>query len=109
MLEAARGGASYEAVEAAGLAAVQPGEVMDGVATLLDEVRLEVLLGDGSRLIVLVDPLGTAPPTRSSPARSASPRRQPPTRSRTANAARSAFATAPRAWCASRPTTRSNG
>jgi urease subunit gamma/beta len=58
MLEAARGGASYEAVEAAGRAAVQPAEVMDGVATLLDEVRLEVLLGDGSRLIVLPYPLG---------------------------------------------------
>jgi urease subunit gamma/beta len=58
MLDAARGGASYEAVEAAGRAAVQPREVMDGVATLLDEVRLEVLLGDGSRLIVLPYPLG---------------------------------------------------
>lgn len=58
MLEAARGGASYEAVAAAGLAAVQPGEVMDGVATLLEEVRLEVLLGDGSRLVVLPYPLG---------------------------------------------------
>ena len=58
MLEAARGGASYADVEAAGRGAVRPGEVIDGVAALLDEVRLEVLLGDGSRLIVLVDPLG---------------------------------------------------
>lgn len=58
MLEAARGGASYEDVEAAGRAAVKPGEVIDGVAALVDEVRLEVLLGDGSRLIVLVEPLG---------------------------------------------------
>jgi urease subunit gamma/beta len=58
MLEAARGGVSYEEVEAAGRGAVQPGEVMHGVATLLDEVRLEVLLGDGSRLIVLPYPLG---------------------------------------------------
>jgi urease subunit gamma/beta len=58
MLEAARGGAGYEAVEAAGRAAVQPAEVMDGVAALLDEVRLEVLLGDGSRLVVLPYPLG---------------------------------------------------
>jgi urease subunit gamma/beta len=58
LLEAARAGASYEDVEAAERAAVQPGEVMDGVATLLDEVRLEVLLRDGSRLIVLVEPLG---------------------------------------------------
>ena len=48
MLEAARGGASYEEVEAAGRAAVAPTSVMRRrVATLLDEVRLEVLLGDG--------------------------------------------------------------
>jgi urease subunit gamma/beta len=58
MLEAARGGARYEQVEAAGRAAVRADEVLDGVATLLDEVRLEALLGDGSRLIVLVQPLG---------------------------------------------------
>jgi urease subunit gamma/beta len=58
MLEAARAGASYADVEAAGRGAVKPADVIDGVAALLDEVRLEVLLGDGSRLIVIVDPLG---------------------------------------------------
>jgi urease subunit gamma/beta len=58
MLEAARAGASYAAVEAAGLAAVSPAEVIPGVRELIDDVRLEVLLGDGARLIVLVDPLG---------------------------------------------------
>ena len=58
MLEAARAGAEYAAVEAAGRAAVQPGDVMPGVRELIDEVRLEVLLGDGTRLIVLRDPLG---------------------------------------------------
>lgn len=58
MLEAARGGATMAEVEAAGRAAVRPDEVIDGVAALLDEVRLEVLLGDGARLVVLVDPLG---------------------------------------------------
>jgi urease subunit gamma/beta len=58
MLEAARAGATYAEVEAAGRAAVRAGEVIDGVASLLDEVRLEVLIGDGTRLIVLVDPLG---------------------------------------------------
>jgi urease subunit gamma/beta len=60
MLEAARAGASYEAVEAAGHAAVRSDAVMDGVRTLLDEVRLEVLVGDGTRLVVLVDPLGAS-------------------------------------------------
>lgn len=58
MLEAARGGAGYAAVEAAGRAAVRPDEVMPGVRELVDEVRLEVLLGDGTRLVVLLDPLG---------------------------------------------------
>ena len=57
MLEAARAGRSYAEVEDAGRAAVHPGEVMDGVRELLDEVRLEVLLGDGTRVIALVDPL----------------------------------------------------
>jgi urease subunit gamma/beta len=58
MLEAARAGASYAAVETAGLAAVAPSEVLPGVRELIDDVRLEVLLDDGTRLIVLVDPLG---------------------------------------------------
>ena len=58
MLEAARAGGSYVAVEAAGRAAVGAGEVMDGVRALLDEVRVEVLLGDGTRLMTLTDPLG---------------------------------------------------
>jgi urease subunit gamma/beta len=62
MLEAARAGRSYADVEAAGLAAVAPDEVIDGVRELVDEVRLEVLLGDGTRLIVLVDPLGRGRP-----------------------------------------------
>lgn len=68
MLEAARAGSGYAAVEAAGLAAVAPSEVMPGVRELIDDVRLEVLLGDGARLIVLVDPLGRgAPPDPDGP------------------------------------------
>jgi urease subunit gamma/beta len=68
MLEAARAGSGYAAVEAAGLAAVAPTDVMPGVRELIDDVRLEVLLGDGARLIVLVDPLGRdAPPAPDGP------------------------------------------
>lgn len=63
MLEAARAGASYAEVETAGLAAVAPNEVIDGVRELIDDIRLEVLLEDGARLIVLVDPLGHGRPT----------------------------------------------
>lgn len=62
MLEAARAGAAYDAVETAGREAVEPGEVLPGVRELLDEVRLEVLLGDGARVIALVDPLGRGQP-----------------------------------------------
>jgi urease subunit gamma/beta len=62
MLEAARAGATYEAVEAAGRDAVRPDEVLPGVRELVDEVRLEVLVGDGTRLVVLVDPLGRGAP-----------------------------------------------
>ncbi|HEX2754581.1 MAG TPA: urease subunit gamma [Candidatus Limnocylindrales bacterium] len=62
LLEAARAGRSYAEVEAAGLAAVAPDDVIDGVRALVDEVRLEVLVGDGTRLIVLVDPLGQGRP-----------------------------------------------
>lgn len=58
MLEAARAGATYEAVEAAGRDAVHPEEVLPGVRDLVDEVSLEVLLGDGARLVVVRDPLG---------------------------------------------------
>jgi urease subunit gamma/beta len=50
---AARAGCTYEEVAAAGLASVAPGELLDGVATLIGEIRLEVLLNEGTRLIVL--------------------------------------------------------
>ena len=68
MLEAARAGASYAEVEAAGLAAVSPADVLPGVRELVDLVSLEVLLGDGTRLITLVDPLrGGQGPSRDGP------------------------------------------
>ena len=62
MLEAARAGRAYGEVEAAGRAAVARDEVLPGVRELLDEVRLEVLLGDGARVIALIDPLGRGTP-----------------------------------------------
>jgi urease subunit gamma/beta len=62
MLMAARRGAGYEEIEAAGRAAVHPGEVMPGVASMVDEVRVEVLTGDGTRLVVLDHPIGGPAP-----------------------------------------------
>ncbi|MDF2735965.1 MAG: urease, gamma subunit [Chloroflexota bacterium] len=58
MLVAARAGATYEEVEAAGREAVTAEQALPGVAALIDEVRLEVLFDDGVRLVVLLEPLG---------------------------------------------------
>lgn len=60
LLEAARAGLSYEEIEAAGYAAVTADQVLPGVAALVPDVRLEVLMGDGTRLVFLQDPLGPA-------------------------------------------------
>src|SRR5206468_4300969 len=55
---AARGGASYEEVVESGRTAVARDLLMDGVAELVPEVRLEVRLEEGSRLVVLGRPWG---------------------------------------------------
>jgi urease subunit gamma/beta len=67
MLEAARAGASYAGVEAAGRGAVGVDDVLDGVPALVTDVRLEVLLQDGTRLVVLLDPLGAGAGTAGGP------------------------------------------
>jgi urease gamma subunit len=53
---AARAGASFEEVIEAGRTAVRADQLIDGVAELVDEIRLEVLLDEGSRLVVLRRP-----------------------------------------------------
>ncbi len=58
MHRAARSGGTLEAVLAAGRSAVGVDDVMDGVAALVSEIRMEVLLDDGMRLVVLRDALG---------------------------------------------------
>jgi urease subunit gamma/beta len=55
---AARAGASFDEVLEAGRRALSPEQVLDGVPDLLSEIRLEVLMDDGSRLVVLRDALG---------------------------------------------------
>ena len=50
---AARGGATFEQVQEAGRGAVSASDLMDGVARLIGEIRLEVVLDEGSRLVVL--------------------------------------------------------
>ena len=60
--EAARDGRAYADAEAAGYAALGPADVADGVAELVRRVEVEALFADGSRLLVLHDPIGSARP-----------------------------------------------
>jgi urease subunit gamma/beta len=55
---AARAGKGYDEVVAAGMHALSEGQVMDGVADIVTQIRVEVLLEEGSRLIVLPHPIG---------------------------------------------------
>ena len=57
MHEAAREGASYEEVAAAGSSVLTDAEVMDGVADLLGTVRVECLFADGMRLVAVEQPI----------------------------------------------------
>ncbi|MEO8423422.1 MAG: urease subunit beta [Actinomycetota bacterium] len=59
---AARSGSPYEDVLEAGRAALAPEQVMDGIADVATEIRLEVLLEEGSRLVVLREPFGPSSP-----------------------------------------------
>jgi urease subunit gamma/beta len=60
--EAARDGRSYAEAEAAGYHALGPGEVADGVPALVRRIEVEALFADGSRLLVLHDPITAAGP-----------------------------------------------
>jgi urease subunit gamma/beta len=55
---AARGGATWDEVRAAGETAVPGDRVLPGVANVIEEIRVEVVLEEGSRLIVLRAPFG---------------------------------------------------
>ena len=57
---AARSGGSFDDVVEAGRSALAAEHVMDGVADIATEIRLEVLLEEGSRLVVLREPFGPA-------------------------------------------------
>jgi urease subunit gamma/beta len=60
--EAARDGCSYAEAVARGYAVVGAGDVLDGVADLLPRVEVEAAFADGSRLVVLEDPVRRAGP-----------------------------------------------
>jgi urease subunit gamma/beta len=60
--EAAREGRSYADAEAAGYGALGPDDVIDGVAALVRRIEVEALFADGSRLLVLHDPITAGGP-----------------------------------------------
>ena len=63
MHEAARGGASYEAVMEAARTAVAASEVLDGVPeAFIGTVKIECLFGDGMRVLHVERPIGSAAP-----------------------------------------------
>lgn len=60
MHEAARSGASYEEVAEAARRALSADDVMDGVPELIGTVKIEVLFGDGMRVLHVEQPIGPA-------------------------------------------------
>jgi urease subunit gamma/beta len=54
---AARAGKGYDEVVASGMAALGEEQVMAGIADIVTQIRVEVLLEEGSRLIVLQHPI----------------------------------------------------
>lgn len=58
--EAARSGARLHDAVAAGRAVLGPDDVLPGVADIVDEVRVEAVFDDGTRLAVVSDPIGAA-------------------------------------------------
>lgn len=60
LIEAARGGKSYDEVRALGHRILSTDDVLDGVADLVDRVQVEPLFEDGSQLITLYYPIKTS-------------------------------------------------
>jgi urease subunit gamma/beta len=60
--EAARDGSSYAEAEAAGYGALGPADVAEGVPELVRRIEVEALFADGSRLLVLHEPIASAGP-----------------------------------------------
>jgi urease subunit gamma/beta len=57
VMEAARDGLGYDAVEQHGYEILEPSDVLEDVPQLVGRIELEALFADGYRLIVLHDPI----------------------------------------------------
>ncbi len=62
VMEAARDGLGYAAVEQRGYEILDPAEVLEDVPRLVIRIELEALFADGHRLIVLHDPITSGGP-----------------------------------------------
>ncbi len=58
--EAARDGATHAEAIAAAITALEHSDVMPGTASLVPHVEVEALFSDGSRLLIIPEPLGPA-------------------------------------------------
>ena len=63
---AARAGKGYDDVVAVGMRALSEEQVMTGIADIVTQIRVEVLLEEGSRLIVLRHPIRGGGPMNAS-------------------------------------------
>jgi urease subunit gamma/beta len=59
---AARAGSTFDEVMSAGRAAASGTHVMEGIADVVPEIRVEVLLDEGTRLLVVRQPFGPPSP-----------------------------------------------
>jgi urease subunit gamma/beta len=57
--EAARDGCRLHEAIAAGRAALGPGDVLPGVREVVGDVKVEAVFDDGTRLVVVTDPIGS--------------------------------------------------
>ena len=64
VMEAARDGLDYAAVEQRGYEILDPADVLEDVPRLVARIELEALFADGYRLIVLHDPITSGGPPR---------------------------------------------
>lgn len=60
VFEAARDGASFEQVVAAGQRALTRADVLEGVPEMIPVLHIDAMLIDGSRLVTLINPVGPA-------------------------------------------------
>ena len=57
IIEAARDGKSMEEASELAITVLRRGDVMDGVAEMLDKLQVEAMFSDGMKLVTVYDPI----------------------------------------------------